>query len=75
MVCSLGDTFTQDMGFHGEDGYWPGVSAFRRDEDGRMHRVAKSFFGPGDDFCAVWPLFDLLEGGVGDWEPKYRYDG
>lgn len=30
----------------------------------------RAAFGPGDDFCAVWPLFDLLEGGVDGWAPR-----
>ncbi len=73
MVSSQGDTFTEDMGFLMKEGYWPGVSAFRRDPDGQIFRVSRSFFGPGDDFCSVWPLFDLLEGCAGEWEPKYQY--
>jgi hypothetical protein len=39
-------------------------------DDGRIVRTGRAAFGPGDDYCAVWPLFDLLEGGVGKWEPK-----
>jgi DNA-binding transcriptional ArsR family regulator len=30
-------------------------------------------FSPGDDFCTVWHLFDLLPGGAGDWFPKIQY--
>jgi len=30
-------------------------------------------FNPGDDFCALWHIFDLLPGGAGDWQAKYRY--
>lgn len=74
IVSSSGDTFTQEMGFwKEEDGYWPGVSAFAKLDDGSMVRTGRAFFGPGDDFCAVWPLFELLSGGVGKWEPKYSY--
>ena len=66
--------FTRDMGFLLNDSdYWPGVSAFRRGEDGSITRTGSAFFGPGDDFCAVWPLFDLLADGHSGWEPKYRY--
>ncbi|HRF59010.1 MAG TPA: DUF899 family protein [Fimbriimonadaceae bacterium] len=74
IFSSSGDTFTQDMGFWKEaDGYWPGVSAFAKLEDGSIIRTGMAFFGPGDDFCAVWPMFDLLQGGVGKWEPQYSY--
>lgn len=65
--------FTRDMGFLIEGGHWPGVSAFHRAEDGSITRTGWSFFGPGDDFCAAWPLFDLLADGANGWEPKYRY--
>jgi hypothetical protein len=36
-------------------------------------RVSDTGFSPGDDFCALWHLFDLLPGGAGDWQAKYRY--
>jgi hypothetical protein len=65
------------MGFdHGENGahdYWPGISAFHREPDGTIVRTGKDFFGPGDDYCPPWRMFDLLHGGSGNWEPKYRY--
>jgi AraC-like DNA-binding protein/predicted dithiol-disulfide oxidoreductase (DUF899 family) len=77
MVSSHDSPFTKDMGFWKEDGPdsgpWPGVSTFKRDADGKIYRVAKTHFGPGDDFCAVWPLLDLLDEGVKGWEPKYFY--
>jgi len=59
------------LGFATEDGSsLPGVSALRRAADGALVRTGRAEFGPGDDYCAVWPLFDLLEGGVGDWVPR-----
>lgn len=45
---------------------WPGVSALRKTEGGAIERTGRTRFGPGDDFCALWPLFDLLEGGAGN---------
>ena len=74
MASDAEGTFTREMGFLTEDGnYWPGVSAFKRGEDGTIVRTGSTYFGPGDDFCAVWPLFDLLEGGDQGWQPKNRY--
>ena len=79
MVSAHENSFTQDMGFWESDGPnpgpWPGVSTFRRDPDGRIYRIAKSHFGPGDDFCAVWPFLDMLSEGANGWEPKYNYGG
>jgi hypothetical protein len=41
---------------------------------GTITRVARSRqLGPGDPFCPVWPLLDLLKDGPNGWEPKYHY--
>lgn len=74
MVSVKDSPFPKDMGFQSEKGgYLPGVSAFRKTPDGKIVRVSKSTFGPGDDFCAVWHLFDLLAEGANGWEPHYKY--
>lgn len=77
MVSAHDNSFIRDMGFWEDSGPcpgpWPGVSTFHRDRDGKVYRIAKCHFGPSDDFCAVWPLLDMLEGGSNGWEPKYSY--
>ena len=74
MVSAAESNFTKDMGFADKEGNpWPGVSTFEKSSEGKMYRTAKTSFGPGDDFCAVWHLFDLLPKGVNAWEPKYKY--
>lgn len=74
VLSGAGSAFTHEMGFASEAGEpWPGVSAFRRDPDGTIRRVDAAPFGPGDDFCALWHLLDLLESGPGGWEPKHSY--
>jgi hypothetical protein len=30
-------------------------------------------FSPGDDFCNVWHLFDLIPEGASGWQPKLGY--
>ena len=75
MVSVQGSSFPKDMGYMDADGDpGPGVSVFHRLPSGQMVRTGHDRFGPGDDYCALWPLFDLLKGGVGDWEPQYRYE-
>jgi len=70
VVSGAGSEFARTMGYMTDAGSaQPGVSAFRRLDDGKIVRTGHSQFGPGDDFCAVWPLFDLFEGGHGAWEP------
>ncbi|AIE84461.1 helix-turn-helix domain-containing protein [Fimbriimonas ginsengisoli] len=72
MVSAYESPFFHDMGFWG-NGPWPGVSTFRREPDGSIVRIAKAVFDAGDDFCAVWPLLDLLQDGANGWDPKFSY--
>jgi len=72
MVSAHDSPFFQDLGFWG-NGPWPGVSTFHREPDGSIVRVAKAVFDDGDDFCAVWPLIDMLDGGANGWQPKLSY--
>lgn len=78
MVSAADSMFTQDMGFWTEEGPnpgpWPGISTFKKQPDGSITRIAKTFLGPNDDFCAVWPMLDMLETGPNGWEPKYSYE-
>lgn len=78
-MVSDGDSgFTQAMGFtlehEGRTYYKPGASTFRRQPDGAVARIAQVQFGPGDVYCAPWHLFELLDGGVGAWEPRFTYE-
>ena len=78
MYSAEGTTFTMDMGFQTEggefmSGFQPGVSVLHKNEDGTIVRVSKDAFGPGDLYCGVWHLFNLLPDGWGDWGPKFDY--
>ena len=65
-VSGAGTGFARAMGYADEQGNpLPGVSSFHRQASGSIVRTGHMPFGPGDDFCPVWPLFDLLEGGQG----------
>lgn len=72
MLSHQGTSFAEDMGYRGERGWMPGVSVFAK-QSGRIVRVSDSSFGPGDDFCTLWHLFDLIPEGAGEWQPKYKY--
>ena len=73
MVSHQGTTFAADMGYRSESGGWlPGISVLKRDGK-RIVRVSDAGFEPGDDFCTVWHILDLLPGGAGDWTPKSSY--
>ncbi len=74
LYSSQETSFNKDMGFENDKGgAQPGVSIFRKERNGQIFRVAQAEFGPGDDFCNVWHLFDLLPGGPAGWEPKFNY--
>jgi predicted dithiol-disulfide oxidoreductase (DUF899 family) len=73
IVSNNDSPFTRDMGYEVDGKPQPGVSTFRRDSDGSIARIANAPFGPGDEFCAVWHLFDMLADGPDGWEPQYAY--
>ena len=73
MVSHQGTAFAADMGYRGEGGGWlPGVSVFKR-QDGKIMRVSDAGFEPGDDFCALWHLFDLIPEGTAGWRARFSY--
>jgi predicted dithiol-disulfide oxidoreductase (DUF899 family) len=74
MVSTRPSTLKKDLGFELQDGsYYPGVSTFIKDGNGIIRHVAKAYLGPGDDFCSVWYLFDLLAVTNEDWAPGFTF--
>ncbi len=73
MVSTEDSSFSEEMGYQNDNGFLPGVSAFKKQGDD-IHRVANTAFGPGDDFCAVWHLLDMLPEGAAGWQPKFSYE-
>jgi predicted dithiol-disulfide oxidoreductase (DUF899 family) len=74
MASHAGTSFAADMGYRSDSGgYLPGISVFQRD-GARIVRVADTGLRPGDDFCALWHLFDLIPEGAAGWRPAYSYD-
>ena len=73
MVSHQGSTFAADMGYRSKGGGWmPGVSVFRK-QGNRILRVSDAAFDQGDDFCAVWHLFDLLPESRAGWQARFAY--
>jgi len=76
MASAERSPFTKDMGFE-SDGYpMPGVSTFRKDLAGRITRKTRAGFSPGDLYCSLWHLFDLLPFGAegrDGWHPRFHY--
>jgi predicted dithiol-disulfide oxidoreductase (DUF899 family) len=75
MVSHAGTSFAADMGYRTEKGGWrPGISVFKLAGQ-KILRVSDALWSPGDDFCTVWHLFDLLPEGAAGWSPKLNYPG
>ncbi|WP_408010545.1 DUF899 family protein [Pseudalkalibacillus sp. A8] len=72
MVSTKGTTFKSDMGFEKDGSYYPGVSTFRKGENGEIYHYAHAPLGPGDDFCSVWPLFEMLPDREGTFKPNRK---
>ncbi|MEO8512495.1 MAG: DUF899 family protein [Ignavibacteria bacterium] len=61
MYSGAGSSFIKDMGYYTDAGsYWPGVSVFHKGGSGKITRISKDFFGPGDFYSSPWHFFDLL---------------
>ena len=74
MVSHQDTSFRKDMGFEDKKGQpMPGVSTFVKDKKGKITHVACAGFGPGDEYCSLWSLFELLPGGAKNWGPRFHY--
>jgi predicted dithiol-disulfide oxidoreductase (DUF899 family) len=71
MVSDSDHAFTTDMGYYFDGGFYPGASGFRREGD-QIFRTGTTMLGPGDDFCPIWSMMELVGGDKG-WEPKFNY--
>ncbi len=74
MARARHDRFHADMGYWSDkDKVWPGVSVFHKDGE-RILRVSDAEFGPGDDFCTVYHLLDLIPRSEAmNYSPKFHY--
>ncbi len=73
-ASSMGTTFKEDLGFKNNTSFRPGVSILLKEEDGTIKHYTKASFGPGDQYCSIWSLFELLPDGNGNWGLKHDYE-
>jgi predicted dithiol-disulfide oxidoreductase (DUF899 family) len=73
MVSSQGSKFREFAGYEKDGDPSPGVSIFVRDKKGAIYQSSTTWFGPGDNYCSVWDLFDLLPKGANGWGAKFKY--
>ena len=72
MVSHGGGAYIREQGVFGEAENYPGAVLYERDGE-RILRKNACVFGPGDLYCAVWPLLGLAGLGSEDFTPQYRY--
>lgn len=69
MITYHGTRLAEDTGYGGDGGYMPGVSVFQK-KGNDVVRVSDTSFEPGDLYCGVWHLFDLIPEGSAGWQPQ-----
>jgi predicted dithiol-disulfide oxidoreductase (DUF899 family) len=72
MASHGGGAYLRDQSVLPGGGNMPGVVVYRRQGD-RILRQAAAPFGPGDLYCALWPLLSLAGLAAEAWGPQYRY--
>ena len=72
MASHGGGAYIKEQSTEAEQGNAPGVVCYRR-VDGKIYRLTGSSFGPGDQYCSLWPLLSLAGLGPGDWTPQFNY--
>ncbi len=74
MISSRTSSFRKDMGYgKTRASVEPGMSVFRKERDGSITRVSDTSFGPGDNFCPLWDLIDMLPDSQPNWHAKFSY--
>ena len=66
-----GDYIREQGVMEGSDNV-PGAVLYQRNSDAVLRRNA-CVFGPGDLYCAMWPLLGLAGLDAADWMPQYHY--
>jgi predicted dithiol-disulfide oxidoreductase (DUF899 family) len=70
MASHRGTTFAADLGYVSDRGrLLPGLSVFQR-AGTRLIRVSNAMSEPGDDFCSLYHILDLLPDGPGAFKPR-----
>ncbi len=56
----------------GEHGNYPGAAVYQRD-DGKILRLGRTAFGPGDLYAPIWHFLGLAGIAMTDWTPQFHY--
>ena len=72
MASHAGSTYPADQTVTPGEPDMPGIVCFIR-ENSKILRKNSAEFGPGDQFCGIWPILSLAGLSDGDWIPQYSY--
>lgn len=67
-----GGDYIKEQTVEPDQGNAPGAVCYELRE-GKIYRLSGTSFGPGDQFCSMWPLLSLAGIGVEDWTPQFSY--
>lgn len=67
-----GDYIREQSVMAGEDNA-PGLVCYVKEKKGRIVRKNATAFGPGDQFCSLWPILSMAGVGASDWIAQYHY--
>lgn len=72
MASHGGGPYIQEQDVVRGDSGNPGIVCYQR-EGSKILRKNVAVFGPGDEFCAIWPILTLAGLGDEEWTPQYSY--
>lgn len=72
MASHGGGEYIREQNTQADQNNSPGAVCYGLQE-GSIVRLGSSNFGPGDQYCSMWPLLSLAGIGVGDWTPQFSY--
>ena len=70
LASHRGGDYIREQGVYGEAENYPGAVVYERRNGGILRKNACSF-GPGDLYCALWPLLGLA--GLDEFTPQFAY--
>jgi len=70
LVSHGGGDYMREQSVMEGAGNMPGAVVYERRGDDIL-RLNSCVFGPGDIYCAMWPLLGLA--GLAEWTPQFRY--
>ncbi|MGZ3696080.1 MAG: DUF899 family protein [Bdellovibrionota bacterium] len=67
-----GGEYMKEQSVAGDGSNCPGIVVYTR-KGNEIFRKNSSAFGPGDQFCSLWPLLSLAGFDAETWTPQFNY--